>query len=157
MLKHVLTPERVDRVFGMKPGRGRRDALANWPNLESMPPDEITAERISNLLSTALRQGYSIQTITHIRNVIRSIFNHAQKSGHFNGKNPATLVVLPAMTQKEASSLTLDQLRQVIHLMRYPVRELAVSALLTEMSVAEICGLKWKYVNLSFDRRRVDG
>ena len=73
------------------------------------------------------------------------------------GKNPATLVVLPVMARKERVSLTLDQLQQVIPLMRYPVRELAVLALLTEMSVAEICGLKWKYVNLSYDRRRVDG
>ena len=119
--------------------------------------DDKTAERIHDLLSTALQQGYSIQTITHIRNVIRSIFNHVQKTGHFTGKNPATLVVLPVMARKETVSLTLDQLWQVIQLMRYPVRELAVLVLLTEMSVAEICGLKWKYVNPSYDRRRVDG
>jgi integrase len=152
-----LTPDRIDRAFGVNPGHGRRSAHAYWPYLESVHLDDITADRIHNLLSTALQQGYSIQTITHIRNVIRSIFNHAQKTGHFNGRNPATLVVLPAMAHKAAASLTLDQLGQVIQLMRYPVRELAVLTLLTEMSVAEICGLKWKYVNLSFDRRRVDG
>jgi hypothetical protein len=61
------------------------------------------------------------------------------------------------MARKEAASLTLDQLQQVFQLMRYPARELAVFARLGEMSVAEICGLKWKYVNLSCDRRRVDG
>jgi integrase len=61
------------------------------------------------------------------------------------------------MARKEAATLTLDQLQQVFQLMRYPARELAVFALLTELSVAEICGLKWKYVNLSYDRRRVDG
>jgi integrase len=158
MLKHVLTPDRVDRAFGVTPGHhGRRNAPAHWPYMGSMRLDDITAERIHNLLSTALQQGYSIQTITHIRNVIRSIFSHAQKTGHFAGKNPATLVALPAMARKETASLTLDQLHQVIQLMQYPVRELTVLALLTEMSVAEICGLKWKYVNLSYDRRRVDG
>jgi integrase len=118
---------------------------------------DITEARIHDLLSIALQQGYSVQTVTHIRNVIRSIFNHAQKTGDFTGKNPATLVVLPVMARKETTSLTLDQLKQVIQLMRYPVRELTVLALLTEMSVAEICGLKWKYVNLSYDRRRMDG
>jgi integrase len=158
ILKHVLSPERVDRAFGLTPGhQSRRDALAHWPYIGSMRLDDITAERIHNLLSAGLQRGYSIQTITHIRNVIRSIFSHAQKTGHFAGKNPATLVVLPAMAHKETASLTLDQLQQVIQLMRYPVRELTVLTLLTEMSVAEICGLKWKYVNLSYDRRRVDG
>jgi integrase len=157
-LKHVLTPDRVDPAFGVTPGHnGRRHALPDWPYLESVCLDDITAEIINDLLSTALRHGYSIQTITHIRNVLRSIFNHAQKTGHFMGKNPATLVVLPVMARKGTVSLTLDQLQQVIPLMRYPVRELAVLTLLTEMSVAEICGLKWKYVNLSYDRRRVDG
>jgi integrase len=158
MLKHLLTPDRVDRAFGVAPGHnGRRNALAHWPYLESMRLNDITTERIHSLLSTALQQGYSIQTITHIRNVIRSIFNHAQKTGDFTGKNPATFIVLPVMVRKETVSLTLDQLQQVFQLMRYPVRELAILALLTEMSVAEICGLKWKYVNLSYDRRRVDG
>ena len=157
MLKHVLTPDRVDRAFGVTRGHdGRRNALANWPYLESVRLDDITAEIINDLLSTALHHGYSIQTITHIRNVLRSIFNHARKTGHFMGKNPAMLLVLPVMARKETISLTLDQLQQVIPLMRYPVRELAVLTLLTEMSVAEICGLKWKYVNLSYDRRRVD-
>jgi site-specific recombinase XerD len=158
ILKHVVSPERVDRAFGVTPGhQSRRNTLAHWPYIGSMRLDEITAERIHNLLSTGLQQGYSIQTITHIRNVIRSIFSHAQKTGHFAGKNPATLVVLPAMAHKETASLSLDQLQQVIQLMRYPVRELTVLTLLTEMSVAEICGLKWKYVNLSYERRRVDG
>ena len=157
MLKHILTPDRVDRLFGVKPGHGKRNALARRPYLESLRLDDITAERVHNLLSAGLQQGYSIQTITHIRNVIRSVFNHAQKTGYFSGNNPAAQVVLPAMAHKAATSLTLDQLRQVIQMMQYPVRELAVLALLTEMSVAEICGLKWKYVNLSYDRRRMDG
>jgi site-specific recombinase XerD len=158
ILKHVLTPDRVDRAFGITPGQqSRRNAVAHWPYMGSMRLEDITAERIHHLLSTGLQHGYSIQTITHIRNVIRSIFIHAQKTGYFAGKNPAAQVVLPAMARKETASLMLDQLQQVIHLMRYPVRELTVLALLTEMSVAEICGLKWKYVNLSYDRRRVDG
>jgi integrase len=158
MLKHVLTPDRVDRAFGLKPGStDRRNAVSHWPYIGPLRLDDITAEGIHSLLSTALQQGYSIQTVTHIRNVIRSIFYHAQKTGDFTGKNPAALVVLPVIARKETTSVTLDQLQQVIQLMRYPVRELTVFALLTEMSVAEICGLKWKCVNLSYDRRRMDG
>jgi site-specific recombinase XerC len=158
ILKHVVTPDRVDRAFEITSGQhGGRNPVAHWPYMGSMHLKDITAERIHHLLSTALQQGYSIQTITHIRNVIRSIFSHAQKTGYFAGDNPATLVVLPAMARKETASLTLEQLQQVIQLMRYPVRELSVLTLLTEMSVAEICGLKWKYVNLAYDRRRVDG
>jgi integrase len=159
MLKHVLTPVQVDRAFGVRGDNSKlkRTESADWPYMDRMRLCDVTEERIQNLISVALRRGYSIQTATHIRNVIRSIFTHAKRSGVFSGKNPATLVTLPVMARKEAYSLSLDQLRDVIRLMRYPEREIALVAILTEMSVAEICGLKWKYVNFSDGRRSVDG
>jgi integrase len=41
--------------------------------------------------------------------------------------------------------------------MRYPERYIALFLLLTEITVSEICGLKWKYVNLSDDPRQLEG
>jgi len=45
----------------------------------------------------------------------------------------------------------------VLAAMRYPEREIALIAMLTSMSVAEICGLQWKYVNLTGTTSYADG
>jgi len=41
-------------------------------------------------------------------------------------------------------------------MMRYPEKHIALFATLTDMNLSEICGLQWKYVNLSQDRRLVE-
>jgi integrase len=117
--------------------------------MDSLRLSEVNQESIERLIAASLKAGYSTQTATHIRNVIRTIFSQAIRSGSFHGANPATYVKLPAMSRRETHALTLTQLKQVMQLMRYPEKEIALIALLTEMSVAEICGLQWKYVNLS--------
>ena len=71
--------------------------------------------------------------------------------------NPADDVRLPGIVRKEAHVLTSEQLRQLIGVMRCPEREVAILAILTDMNVAEICGLQWKYVNLSELSCKVDG
>lgn len=158
MLKHVLSPEQVARVFGttFEDKENRLKTIPGWPYLDSLRLSAVNTEVIQHLTSTAVNHGYSIQTVTHIRNVVRSVLSHAIKTGCYAGKNPATLVALPAMTRKEAYTLTLAQLQDLLMAMRYPERHLAVLAILTGMSVAEICGLQWKYVNLSSMNRSID-
>jgi integrase len=159
ILKHVLTPEGVDRAFQVNSEhlRCRLRNSPDWPYMDSMSLNDVTTEKIQHLISTALQRGYSIQTATHIRNVIRTLFTYAKQVGCCRGENPAIPVSLPGMARKKAHALTLDELKQVIQLMRYPEREIALLAILTRMSVAEICGLQWKYLNLSDTRRVVDG
>jgi len=159
ILKHVLTPEGVDRAFRLNSEhlKCKLRKLADWPYMDSISLNDVTTEKIQDLISTALQRGYSIQTATHIRNVIRTLFTYAKQVGCFRGENPAIAVILPGMARKKAHVLTLDELKRVIQLMRYPEREIALLAILTRMSVAEICGLQWKYLNLSDTRRVVDG
>jgi integrase len=158
MLKHVLSPEQVARVFGSTIGDkdNRLKTIPGWPYLDSLRLCAINVEVIQSLTSTAVNHGYSIQTVTHIRNVVRSMLSHAIRTGCYSGENPATLVALPPMTRKEAYTLTLAQLQNLLSAMRYPERHLAVLGILTGMSVAEICGLQWKYVNLSSINRPID-
>src|SRR5579859_6668468 len=159
ILKHILTPEAVDRAFRLtaKTSKARMKAIAGWPYMDSLRLCDVSAENIQSLISAALQHGYSTQTVIHIRSVIRAIFFHAQMVNCFAGENPASLVTPPGLSRKEAHALTLAQLRQVMPLMHYPEREIALFAILTGMSVAEICGLQWKYLNLSDFRRLVDG
>jgi integrase len=158
ILKHVLTPEKAVRAFAAGPrGKLRLKTIAGWPYFDSYALAGIDAERIQHLTSEALKRGYSIQTVKHIRNVISVIFSYAIDTGAYAGTNPATRVTLPAMARREVRSLTASQLEQVLQVMHHPERELALLALLTELNVAEGCGLQWKYVNLSGDTQFVEG
>jgi integrase len=53
------------------------------------------------------------------------------------------------MTRKIAHALSLAQLKDVMRAMRHPEREITLFSMLTGMSIAEICRLQWKYVNVS--------
>lgn len=158
ILNHVLPPEQVARAFAVGPENpsNKLKAIPDWPYMQSVQLSEVSPEMIQHLTARALEQGYSIQTATHIRNVIRVIFSHAIRTGCYTGANPANLVTLPAMTRKEAHTLSLEQFKEVVHAMHYPEREIALFAILTDMSVAEICGLQWKYLNTSNVNRLVD-
>lgn len=159
ILKYILSPERVARAFGIDPGEAanKPEPLPDWPYLDNVCLCDLSPEIIQSVISVSLMRGYSPRTATHIRDVIRSILSHAALCGNFVGANPATLVTVPAVTRKEAHTLSLEQLRQVVHLMRLPEKSIALFVLLTDLNVSEICGLQWKYVNLSNGGRAVDG
>jgi hypothetical protein len=153
-LKHIVTPHVVDPAFGVRCDRDNftPKVTPGWPYLDNFNLDEVTTGAIQNSISAAIKSGYSTQMATHIRNVVSAIFNHAIECRAFSGINPATAVVLPAMSRKTAHVLTLSQLKQVMHWMRYPEREIALFVLQTDMNVAEVCGLQWKFLNLSANR-----
>jgi site-specific recombinase XerC len=159
ILKHVLGPEQVDRTFGVNKEKSRTKlrTIPGWPYLNAQRLCDIHPDHIQRIISAALDNGYSIQTVTHIRNVIRKVFSHARDASCFHGENPAARVVLPRMARKQSHVLTSDQLRQAIHNMRYPEKDVALLSILTDMNVAEIFGLQWKYINSSEMRRLVDG
>jgi integrase len=159
ILKHVLTPERVDRAFRIDEGssRAKLRAISGWPYLDTVRLSDVDPDHVQRIIAAALERGYSTQTATHIRNVIRAIFVHAQRELSLPIANPASFVKMPDIVRKQAHALNMDQLRRLIAEMRSPEREIALLAVLTEMSVAEICGLQWKYVNLSEFRCMSDG
>jgi len=151
ILKHVLTPEEVQRVFNLETekSRTRLKAIPDWPYLSHLELAHTRPEHVESLMLAAQTRGYSIQTVTHIRNVVSAIFSHARKSNYFHGLNPASQVAVPGMSRKEAHMLSLPQLKAVLELMRYPEREMTLLAIVTGMNVAEICGLQWIHVNLT--------
>ena len=159
ILKHVLTPEEVQRVFHMDAdaSRTRLKAIPDWPYISHLDLTETRPEHIERLMLAAQARGYSIQTVTHIRNVVSAIFSHARKSNCFHGLNPASQVAVPGMSRKEAHMLGLPQLKAVLERMRYPEKEMTLLAVVTGMNVAEICGLQWKYVNLSATEQGLNG
>jgi integrase len=159
ILKHVLKPEEVDRVFqvGSHGSKVKMKTIPDWPYLGDMLLLEIRAEAVQRLIDAAVARGYSAQTVKHIRNVVAAIFAHAKKRQFFHGDNPAMQVVLPKMVREQAHALTFAQARDLLGALQYPQRELALIAMLTHMNVAEICGLQWKWVNLTDDWCTAEG
>jgi site-specific recombinase XerC len=155
MLKHVLSPDLVNRMLpkDRKKSRSKLTSIVGWPYLDPHRMCDIEAHHIQQIISAALNHGYSIQTVAHIRNVIRKIFEHAQRERCFHAENPALRVVLPRMTHTPGHVLSVDQLQVVIRNMRYPERDIALLGVFTDMSVAEIFGLQWKYINMSETQR----
>ncbi len=159
ILKHVLTPEEVRRVFQTvtEGPKTRLKSVPDWPYLGKVRLCDTRPDDVQRLVSAALARGYSTQTVLHIRNVVGAIFAHAKKRQMFTGDNPVTLVTLPEMTRKEGHTLTLGQAEEVLAVMQYPEKEMTLIAILTRMKMAEICGLQWKHVNLTEAWSLTDG
>lgn len=159
ILKHVLTPEEVDRIFQVDAATSKTklQAVGNWPYMGHVQLCDVRSPDVQGLVAAAAMHGYSSQTIKHIRNVVSAIFAHARKQPWFHGDNPALQVTLPEMTRKEAHTLTPAQARAVLQVMQYPEKEMTLLAIFTGMNVAEICGLQWKLVNLTQEWSQTDG
>jgi len=151
MLKHVLTPKEVDRVFQIEAeaSKTRLKAVPNWPYLDHVRLCDARPDDVERLIAAALEHGYSTQTIQHIWSLVNVIFGYAKKECCFSGDNPASQVKVPSINHREAHKLTLCQVKQLLEVMQYPEKEMTLIAILTGMNLAETCGLEWKRVNLT--------
>jgi integrase len=151
ILKHVVNPEEVDRLFPVDSGKrkSRLRSVEDWPYLGRFPLRDVRPASVQNLTSVAVSRGYSPQTVAHMRNVISTIFTHAAREMCFSGENPARQVQLPKVERMQLPTLTRAEMVRLINAIGYPEREMALIAIVTGMTVAEICGLRWKRVNLS--------
>lgn len=157
MLKHIVNPEAVSRIFN--PGKSvncRLATVAGWPYLDAIRLCDLRSEHIRRVVSAAEQAGYSAQTVKHIKNVCFAIIAHAQKEGCFGGPNPASLVKLPKTKRNLSPGLTPEQAKVILDSLHYPHREAALFVLTTGMSLPEICDLQWKDVNHSDLDRFVD-
>jgi integrase len=154
----ILAPDQFANAFGIHSRKKKPGAKSapDWPYLGSLPLRLIDQTAVQFLISTALKAEYSTQTVIHIRNVIRSIFICALKTNHFAGNNPAAHIAVPAIARRNPRSLTVSQLAPTMQMMRYPERPIAAFAVLTGMNISEICGLQWKYLNLTTHARGLD-
>lgn len=151
ILKHVLRPETVDRLFKpyMPNVRTRLQTLPDWPYLDGLHLGELTSVHVSRLVASATLRGYSPQTVKHIKNVVSAILSHAQREGLIIGQNPASAVELPPMARRRQHHLTLAQAKSVLNSTRNPQRIAALLTIITGMSLADICALRWKHVDFT--------
>jgi integrase len=159
MLKHVLTPEEVDRVFRVTAEESRKGlkAVPDWPYLSNLRLCDARPDHIHQLTSAALAQGYSTETVIRIRTVVSAIFSHAKHQQCFLGENPASPVRPLEFARKNAEALSFAQAKEALGMMRYPEKEIALIGVFTGMNVSEICGLQWKQINLTGTQLTRDG
>lgn len=159
ILRHILSPEDVQRLFGIGGSRfdTKRAKQPDWPYLGPLRLRDVRAHHVRTLMKAALETGYSPETVRHIRNVVSAVFTYAKQELVFTGTNPARCARMEEIQRKSSPGLTLEQMEQALRAMRYPEKQMAMITLLTDMNVSEICGLQWKHVNLTGAPLEQDG
>lgn len=116
--------------FGYR-GKGRaRRRMPPWRSLKAVVSQRFSSPVARSLLTATLKSLRSMTTT-----------------------KPEYALTLPATLRKEVRALSLIELRQVMRHLRYSERDVVLAALLTDMRVAEVCGLQWKHGSLSTVRK----
>jgi integrase len=158
ILKHLITPERINEVEGIREVvKPRLARLPNWPYLDDIRLCEFSGDHVRKIISAAISRKYSPETVRHIRNLMSVVISHASREGCFLGPNPVSSIKLPRLKPKQERLISRRGLHEVLNLMRYPERQVAMMAITTDLNIVEICNLQWKHVNFSDTPRYVDG
>jgi integrase len=113
---------------------------------------------IEQVIALAIEGGMAPATARHIRKVVSAIWTRAKKLKFASGDNPATVADVPELEPvREKIALSAEKVRSVLSMLPEPVRTMVLCAVLTSMNVSELCGMRWKHVNLSPDWDSFDG
>ncbi len=105
---------------------------------------------VEQVIALAVEGGMSPATAKHCRKVISAIYTRAKKLRIASGDNPASLADVPTPEPvREKLALSAEKMRAVLVMLTEPVRTMALTAVLTSMNVSELCGLRWRHVNLT--------
>jgi integrase len=114
---------------------------------------DIDTQRIQNLCRSLLASGKSVKTVVHVKNAMSAIFTHAKAERFFAGDNPAQFVKLPEVAAPERYAYSFSEaytlLERLAERSRVKERIMAVLSMTTSLNIAEMCGLRWKRLNLS--------
>lgn len=118
-------------------------ALAN-KQLRDVRPDDI-----ENLILMKLAAGKSSQTVWHIRTTLSAIFKRAKRIGWYAGDLPTAGIEMPELVHAERQALTREQALDLLERLPHITRAIAVVLAMTGLRIGELCGLRWKRVNLT--------
>jgi integrase len=119
---------------------------------------DVRREHIQSLIWAKIDQRLSSRTVAHIRKVISAVFEYAVTINYYSGDNPASHLRMPEKRDtRKKTAYTRDEAQRLLDYLGSPEREMVLTSLLTSMNVAELCGLRWRYVNLTDQFALVDG
>lgn len=103
VLKHILRPETVDRIFtSSTKSTNLLTSVPHWPYLDGVRLCDFNASHVRRILSFASSRRYSWQTVNYIKAVIGAIITHARQERCFNLPNPVSQVKLPSKFPMQA-------------------------------------------------------
>src|SRR5690606_28295980 len=79
------------------------------PALGHLRLREVTSDPVQELVRRKIDDGYSVQTVKHIKNAVSAVFRHAKLKRAYQGDNPAEGVRMPEMQRRETHDLMFDQ------------------------------------------------
>jgi integrase len=132
-MQREISPPPVPRSFGIGAMRLR----------------DVRREDLQRLVGLVRLRGYSTQSVRHVKTVASAIFTHAQKEDWLSDRNPAQFVELPEIVRATPHALSFQQVTDLLQVLPGVVRLMVFLAVMTSMNIAEICGLKWKRLNLT--------
>ena len=110
---------------------------------------DITPDQIKRWLLRKERQGLSVATVRHCRNMLSAVLRYAKELDYFPGELPTAYVRTPEMRRvRKPSSLTWEEVRAIAEAMpRY--RLLVYFLAISGVRIGEALGLRWRYVNIT--------
>ena len=121
------------------------------PMLGRCPLREITPAHVQEIINAKRLQGFSPQTLAHIRNRVSSVLRHAKAHKWFFGELPTTAVRLPEMIREEMKALNWSEVCTLANALPEPCATLVLFLALTGLRIGEAMGLRWSRVNLTLE------
>jgi integrase len=119
------------------------------PSLGHCQLRDINRAMCQALISEKVKAGLSSQRVTHVRNILSSIFRHARRLNYVAGELPTADLILPKMRRTERQPLSETQIAAVLQFL--PESRLRVAFRLmcaVGLRAGEMAGLRWCCVNL---------
>lgn len=119
------------------------------PSLGHCQLRDINRSMCQALMNEKAKAGLSSQRVTHIRNVLSSIFRHARRMNYIAGELPTADLILPKMKRTERQPLTETQIAGILeHLTDERIRVAFRLMCSVGLRAGEMAGLRWSCVNL---------
>lgn len=110
---------------------------------------DISGDDVEDLIALKRDEGYSGQTVLHVKNAVSAIFRLAKKLRLYVYENPAAGIEMPEVRRVKRPTLTVDQAARALAALASPVREMALLSIATSLGPAEMLGLRRKHVNFT--------
>ena len=129
-----------------------------FPAIGDVPLRDLTPVLLQSLIDSVLRRKYAVQTAAHVKHCCSGLYEFAMRFSFVAlGANPARLVVLPERRPaRRVEPYTWEQAKQILELLPPPIWEMCYLSLTVTMNVAELCGLRVQWVNLSDTPKMVE-
>ena len=104
--------------------------------------NEIARVQVQQFIGQKQRQGYSTQTLRHLRNLLSKLFGTAISWGWLDHNAAKDLKLPPMERKRQARVLTLDEINRLVQALTEPARTIFVLGLLTGLRVGELLALR---------------